>query len=98
VRDHFETSNSHETKAQILEPLVDARAARPITDHSFYWKVSAIAKRWDFSEAKTSQVLERYRGRTGFMDFGPQNRKRKRKYAILRIHPSLLKEIEGDLA
>jgi hypothetical protein len=41
-------------------------------------------------------VLEKYRGRSGFLDFGPQ-RKRKRKYAILRIHPALLKEIEGDL-
>ena len=61
-----------------------------------YFSVSKIAERWGFSEAKTSQVLEKYRGRSGFLDFGPQ-RKRKRKYAILRIHPALLKEIEGDL-
>jgi hypothetical protein len=66
-----------------------------VEDIQFY-SVSRIAERWGFSEAKTSQVLEKYRGRTGFLDFGPQ-RKRKRKYAIIRIHPSLLKEIEGEL-
>jgi hypothetical protein len=67
-------------------------------EETAYYSVSMIAKRWHFSEAKTSQVLEKYRGHTGFMDFGPQNRKRKRKYAIIRIHPALLKEIEGALS
>ena len=48
---------------------------------------------------RPSRVLEQYRGKSGFMDLGSGEnvRKRKRKYAIIRIHPTLLTEIEGDL-
>jgi hypothetical protein len=108
VRDHFEISNPHETKAQMcatsgdwhgsMEPFVDAaRAAEPITDHSLYLKVSAIAKRWDCSEDKVNRIVEKYRGRSGFLDLAIVSKKRKRKYAIIRIAPFLLKEIEGNL-
>jgi hypothetical protein len=62
-----------------------------------FYSVSKIAKRWGFSEDKVSRVLEKFRGRNGFIDFGPKDRRRKRKYAIIRIHPALLKEIEGTI-
>jgi hypothetical protein len=63
-----------------------------------YLSVNAIATKWDCSDDKAGRVLENYRGKTGFMDLGsPANvRKHKRRYAIIRIHPNLLKEIEGD--
>jgi hypothetical protein len=60
-----------------------------------YYSVSRLAIRWGFSETKVSRLLERYRGRKGFLDFGQGDRRRKRKYSIIRIHPTLLKEIEG---
>jgi hypothetical protein len=60
-----------------------------------WYSVSMLAIRWGFSENKVSRLLETFRGRKGFMDFGQGDRKRKRKYAIIRIHPTLLKEIEN---
>jgi hypothetical protein len=64
-----------------------------------YYSVGTIATRWAVSEDKASRVLEKYRGKQGFMDLGSVGnpRRRKRRYAIIRIHPSLLKEIEGSL-
>ena len=61
-----------------------------------YFSVESIAKRWDCSKDKVSRIVKKYRGRAGFMDLAITT-KRKRKYAILRIHPARLKEIEGDL-
>ncbi|MGD0214288.1 MAG: hypothetical protein ABSB87_13745 [Terriglobales bacterium] len=60
-----------------------------------YYSVSMLAARWQFSETKVSRLLEKFRGRAGFIDFGQGDRRIKRKYAIIRIHPNLLKEIEG---
>lgn len=63
-----------------------------------FLSVAAIAQRWGCSEDKAARVLKKYRGRSGFMDLGSGNaRRRKRRYSIVRIHPSLLREIEGAL-
>jgi len=64
-----------------------------------YFSVHTISERWGCSETKVSRILEKFRGRTGFPDLGaPENvRLHKRRHAIVRIHPSLLKEIEGKL-
>jgi hypothetical protein len=64
-----------------------------------YLSVSKIAERWGISTDKVARTVEPYRGKEGFMDLGSAGNVRKhvRKYAIIRIHPTLLKEIEGDL-
>jgi hypothetical protein len=58
-----------------------------------------IAKRWDCSEDKVARVLEKYRGEIGFMDQGTHAnvRTHKRRYAIYRIHRTLLTKIETNL-
>jgi hypothetical protein len=72
------------------------RAMTEPGDELVYYNVSRIAKRWACSEDKVSRVLEKYRGRAGFMDLaGGTLVRRKRRYSIIRIHPSLLKEIEA---
>jgi hypothetical protein len=63
-----------------------------------YFSVSKVALRWGCSDDKAGRILEQYRGKSGFMDLGSGGSRRKRKYAIIRIAPSLLKEIEGELA
>jgi hypothetical protein len=62
------------------------------TDAIQYFSVSAIASRWQCSTDKVSRMLEKFRGETGFLDLGSGEdvRKHKRKYAIVRIHPTLL--------
>jgi hypothetical protein len=60
-----------------------------------YYSVSKLSERWGFSETKVSRLLEKFRGHAGFLDFGDGNRRNKRKYSIIRIHPMLVKEIEG---
>ena len=64
-----------------------------------FFSVAAVAERWGVSEDKAARVLEKFRGRTGFLDLGHGEnvRKRKRRYSIIRIHPTLLREIEGGL-
>jgi hypothetical protein len=64
-----------------------------------YFSVSAIAERWCCSANKVISILEGHRGEKGFMDLGsPENLKtHKRRYSILRIHPSLLQSIEAAM-
>jgi hypothetical protein len=67
-----------------------------MADEEQFFSVSRIAVRWDCSESKVTRMVEKYRGRKGFLDLGHGDQKRKRKYAIIRIHSVLLKEIEGE--
>jgi hypothetical protein len=62
-----------------------------------YYSVSSIAERWGCSVDKASRVVSKFRGRAGFLDLASKKRNR-RKYSIIRVHRSLLKEIEGSLA
>jgi hypothetical protein len=58
--------------------------------------ISSLAVRWGVSEDKASKIAEKYRGRAGFFDMGFKRRGATRGYAILRIHPELLKIIERE--
>jgi len=74
-----------------------------LTDEHEFQPISKLAKRWGVSEDKAASMVEPYRGRSGLLDLGfpaerDSKRKVTRKYAIVRIHPSLLKEIEADLS
>jgi hypothetical protein len=72
----------------------------PGVEELVYYNVAGIAKRWNCSPGKVSKVLERFRGRRGFMDLAGGallRRRSKRRYSIVRIHPTLLKEIEAGL-
>jgi hypothetical protein len=64
-----------------------------------YYTVATLAERWAVCKDKVTRVLEKWRGKPGFLDLGsPENvRLHKRRHAMIRIHPSLLKEIEGGL-
>ena len=64
-----------------------------------YFSVSAIATRWQCSTDKVARMLERFRAETGFLDLGSGEnvRKHKRRYSIIRIHPTLLQRIEAEL-
>lgn len=64
-----------------------------------YFSTSAIAERWGCSPDKVTSVLEGHRGEKGFMDLGsPENLKtHKRRYSIVRIHPTLLNVIEASM-
>ena len=66
------------------------------SEKPFYWSVKRIAERWNCSDDKILRELEKYRGRDGFMDLGSPGSRYTRKYAIPRIHPTLLAEIEHD--
>jgi hypothetical protein len=68
-------------------------------DEPFYWSVSRIAQRLDCSTDKATRLLEQYRGQEGFLDLGsPEDvRKHKRRYSIIRVHPTLLQKIEAAL-
>jgi hypothetical protein len=63
-----------------------------------YLSVDAVARRRSCSWDKASRELEKHRGQSGFMDLGsPEDvRRKKRKFAIIRIHPALLAKIEND--
>jgi hypothetical protein len=61
-----------------------------------FLSVRQLAKRWGFSEDKTSRELEKYRGKEGFTDWGSHGSRFRRKRAIIRIHPSLADKIELD--
>jgi hypothetical protein len=64
-----------------------------------YFTPTAIAERWSVSTDTVLRRLEKYRGRTGFMDLGIgySVRRRKRRYSIIRVHPTLLRIIEAGL-
>ena len=64
-----------------------------------YFSTSAIAERWCCSANKVISVLEGHRGEKGFMDLGvaEDTRRHTRKYAIIRIHPTLLNVIEASM-
>lgn len=66
---------------------------------SEYLTVTDCAKRWNVSTEKASRILRKYVGR-GVLDLGAREnvRKRKRGYAILRVPPQVLDEIERDLS
>jgi hypothetical protein len=66
------------------------------SEKPFFWTMKMIAERWNCSEDKVGRELEKYRGRDGFMDLGSHGSRYTRKYAIPRIHPTLLAEIEHD--
>jgi hypothetical protein len=72
-------------------PRIEDATAKP-----FYQSVRAIAERWGVSDDKVSRELEKYRGRDGFMDLGSPGSRYRRKRAIIKIHPTLLVEIERD--
>ena len=76
----------------------EPRPQQPETDRAmpFYYSVKRIAERWDLSEDKVSRDLELYRGRDGFMDRGSPGSRFRRKRALIRIHPTLLAQIERD--
>jgi hypothetical protein len=64
-----------------------------------FFSVSAIASRWAVSEDTVARRLEQFRGEQGFLDLGtPEDvKKHKRRYSVVRIHPTLLEKIEGQL-
>jgi hypothetical protein len=70
-----------------------------ILDAIQYFSVSAIAERWQCSTDKAARMLENFRGEEGFLDLGSGEdvRKHKRRYSIIRIHPTLLQKIEAGL-
>jgi hypothetical protein len=75
------------------------RQRQPEPDPAEWFSVSRIAKRWKFSPESVSLVLQRYRGRQGFLDKGSKGdlKKHVRAYAQIRISPTLLEIIERDL-
>jgi hypothetical protein len=72
---------------------------RTSTTPVVFFSVAAISQRWGVGLDKTARVLEPYRGRVGFLDLGsPENvRTHKRRYSIVKIHPTLLAQIEAEL-
>ena len=64
-----------------------------------YFSTSAIAERWCCSANKVISILEGHRGEKGFMDLGSlENLKtHKRRYSIIRVHPTLLNSIEATM-
>jgi hypothetical protein len=84
-----------------MEPLEERQEAmrnsQQQAEMPFYFSVASIAIRWGVSHDKASRVLENYRGKPGFMDLGTRGTRNKRRHAIIRIHPNLLREIEGSL-
>lgn len=61
-----------------------------------FHSVQDLATRWGCSTDKVARELEKYRGRSGFLDLGVPQRRYRRKKSILRIHPDLLVQIEHD--
>jgi len=78
-----------------LPDVESVEAAEPVP---FFYSVARIAKRWGLSEDKVTRVVEKYRDHPGLKDWGSLEnvRKRKRRYSIIRIHPTLLQQIEAD--
>jgi hypothetical protein len=62
----------------------------------FFWSVKRVAERWDVSKDTAARRLEVYRGREGFIDLGSPGSRFKRKKANIKIHPTLLEQIERD--
>jgi hypothetical protein len=71
----------------------------PDSPAAVFSSAETIAKRWGCSVDKVSRMLEQHRGEPGFMDIGAREnvRTHKRRYAIYRIHPTLLTKIEASL-
>jgi hypothetical protein len=77
--------------------LTGPRVFHIMDDQIEYLNVSQVAKRWGCGADKASCVLDKWRGKIGFMDIGWSARRNRRRHAIIRVHPALLKEIEASL-
>lgn len=66
------------------------------SEKPFFYSVQRVAERWGIGDDKTRNELEKYRGRDGFIDLGFHGSRFKQKRAIIRIHPTLLEQIERD--
>ena len=62
-----------------------------------YLSAAKIAQRWGVSPKMVQRILESHRGENGFIDLGRPERRFTRRYAIIRIAPSLLQTIEADM-
>jgi hypothetical protein len=64
-----------------------------------WYTVSMISRKWKMSPETASLILQKYRGRQGFMDAGSHGdtKRHTRARAIIRISPQLLEIIERDL-
>ena len=82
-------------QSQSQEPQHD-QPSPEASEKPFFWSIKRVAERWDVSEDKAARELEKYRGRDGFMDQGSHGSRFRRKRAIIRIHPTLLEQIERD--
>jgi hypothetical protein len=84
---------------RLQDDQAEMRARESASDPEAWFTVTRIAKRWKFSAESVSVVLQRYRGRTGFLDKGSKGnlKTHTRAYSQIRISPQLLKIIESDL-
>jgi hypothetical protein len=65
-------------------------------DTRLYYSASAVALRWVCSEKNATRILEQYRGRDGFLDLDQRGNRYRRNHSIIRIHRSLLIQIERE--
>jgi hypothetical protein len=66
------------------------------SEKPFFLSIQRLAERWGIGDDKARNELEKYRGRDGFIDLGSHGSRFRRKRAIIRIHPTLLEQIERD--
>ena len=77
----------------------EMRSRQPEPSPDSWLTVSMVARKWKMSPESASAILQRYRGRQGFLDAGSHGdlKRHTRARAIIRVSPALLKVIEGDL-
>jgi hypothetical protein len=68
----------------------------PDSNTRLYYSVSAIALRWVCSEKIATCILERYHVRAAFLGLDQRGNRYRRNHSIIRIHRSLLIQIDRE--
>jgi hypothetical protein len=84
------THEPHPPEPQHDQPPPEA------SEKPFFWSIKRVAERWGVSTDTATRKLEQYRGRDGFIDLGSPGTRYKQKKSNIKIHPSLLEQIERD--